>query len=395
MARLVRQRGHTIFDKGSYVCSLVVCIMLSFALSFLSRHYPRSPGTCKKLSETSVASLTSQCFNMTDLEGGVAAANSGASIEIPKTPETIQVPNSPQKPQYDLPNLEYQLGLIKRKEEALKLRTAKVKEERADKMADLMTRIVQRLNQEDLIRTKEEQTRKERMEEIENLKVNLDQYRKEERGGQSKEGMVQELFEEDAERIKAELGARIERLKAGEQLDAGSEHASAGHGTLRKRKASFDDIEEPRTKQMCVLVAPSQPETESDDDSRDSQAVGRSTQSQATVSAPAQRPTQRAIQPHLNAQSTAEAVGFAGRVSLDLSGRMAKAFVVIVSQCSRCCGRSLAESTEWTIQTQSLMRRQWEGDRKTGYCAEWKHLDTEPHGVTEEGRKTSLQKGAR
>ena len=111
-----------------------------------------------------------------------------------------------------LQQLEYELGLIERKEQAFKLRAAKVAEVEEDKVATLMAQIEQRLRDEELLMAKEDDARKLRMAEIQEMKLNLDKMIKVEQVRKSKEGMAQEIFEEDAERMKFELGGKIEKL---------------------------------------------------------------------------------------------------------------------------------------------------------------------------------------
>lgn len=159
-----------------------------------------------------------------------------------------------------LQKLKYELGLIERKEQAFKLRTAKVIEVEEDKVASLMEQIACRLRNEESLMAKEDDARKLRMAEIQEMKLNLEQMIKAERIRKSKEGMAQEIFEEDAERMKFDLSGMIEKLT---QAAVKGARPDAGEESRKRETASDDDSQsQPRKRPTGTLTAVIEPEVD-------------------------------------------------------------------------------------------------------------------------------------
>ena len=147
----------------------------------------------------------------------------------------------------ELQKLKYKLGLFDRKQQAFKLRTAKVNEAQEGKADLMMLQLSHKLRNEEILVAQENEARQIRMTEIKTLKLQLDEFLKMERVRQAKEGMVQEIFEEDNERIKVELTRSIEKLTAHADKEARPGSGEVGH---KRKTASYDD--QPRAKKRMI-----------------------------------------------------------------------------------------------------------------------------------------------
>ncbi len=171
-------------------------------------------------------------------------------MDVPDRQENAIIVNSDAETltDYDqLQKLRYEVVLIQRKEQAFRLRTAKVNEVEENKVALLMKQVTYRLQNEELLIAKDDNAREIRMAAIQSMKAKLDQLLHIERSRKAKESMIQEIFEEDAERMKFELASKIEKLASGEGV-----HGRLGLGVRGKRKSIPNIGHERQAKKRCT-----------------------------------------------------------------------------------------------------------------------------------------------